>query len=378
MSKTPAYINIADQIRTEYLSGGDPAEGDKLPTQEALAKQFRVSRSTVVRALSKLMAEGSIHSMQGSGAFITTLAPAQTDIRYLSLIVPSLHSPVVVSACRGVERRARQSGYQVLLASSEGDIKLERELVEQHLNARVKGFLLYPATRRSRELENDYLSHWSHAAPVVTIDIGCEEWPCSRVHFDNYRLGYDMTRQLLRHGHSRIAFMHTAPDNLHTSIHDRRKGWATAMEEAGIDIPESYDGWPLPVRDFSPRQMTDGDHRAIVASIRRLEPLPDAIIAWNDVAAAHIIQAMIGQGIRVPEEIRVVGFDCEPLLSRLFHPEFPTSRPDFARLGELAVDALEGMLTGAWTYPRVYYYPVPVLWREPKAGMSPEPHDPTE
>src|SRR5690348_16290207 len=116
MGNVPAYIRVAEEIRSEWLSSADPREGKKLPTQEELAERFGVSRSTIVRSLSKLVAEGYLHSQQGSGVYVADFLPRETGIQCISLIVTNLHAPVVVQACRGVERRARQLGYQVLLA----------------------------------------------------------------------------------------------------------------------------------------------------------------------------------------------------------------------------------------------------------------------
>ncbi len=368
MGTVPAYIKIAEQIKKEWFSSADPRHGNKLPTQEELAERFNVSRSTIVRSLSKLVAEGYIHSQQGSGVYVAQKPPRGDEARRIGLIVTRLHAPVIVAACRGVERRARQLGYQVLLASSENSLAREEDLVAQHLQAGVQGIVLYPVTRRQAEIKDDYLARWSQSAPVVTMDIACDAWPCSTVLFDNYRLGYEVTRQLIRHGHRRVAFMHTSPDYLHTSIHDRQRGWEAAMGEAGLEVPESYRGWPVGVHDFS-QSREDSDYQEIAENLLRLHPRPDAVIAWMDDVAAHMTQALCHLGVRIPEDIRLVGFDCEPLITRLFQPLFPTSRPDFVRLGEIAVEVLNQTITYQnSTRPRVYYYPVPVLWREPRTA----------
>ncbi len=240
MGSTPAYIRIAEQIKTECLQSREVGAGQKLPTQEELTARFGVSRSTIIRALSKLMAEGYIHSQQGSGVYAADLPPRESETRRIGIIVPNLHATVIMAACRGVERRARQQGYQVLLGSSEFGIAHEQELVEQQARAGVAGIVLYPVTRTREQLEHDYLKQWPPSTPLVALDIGCEEWACSRVQFDNYHLGYDMTQHLIRHKHRQIAFMHIQPDYLHTSILDREKGWLAAMREADLEIPESY------------------------------------------------------------------------------------------------------------------------------------------
>jgi len=79
-----------------------------------------------------------------------------------------------------------------------------------------------------------------------------------------------------------------------------------------------------------------------------------------------IIRALQKMGVSVPEQVRVVGFD-DLETSRFFQPAFPTSQPDFARLGEIAVEVLDEWLNRRQSTPRTYILSVPVLWREPRA-----------
>lgn len=369
MSSIPNYTRIAEEIKEEWLSDDCLSGPRKLPTQEELAQQFGVSRATIIRALARLAAEGCVHSMQGRGVYITAPLQGDAGVERISLIVPNLNAPVIVDACRGIERRARQLGYQVLLASSEFGLEHERELIEQHIKTGVRGVVLYPVTRSAQDLANDYLAHWSSDIPIVTIDIECKTWRCSRILFDNTRLAYDMTQHLIRRNRRHIAFMTAQPDRLHSSIHDRQRGWMTAMQEACLEIPSAYREWPLrdndigiSVPNYAP---TQDQYDALAKSLLDLQPRPDAVIVWDDVVAAHLIHALMHLGVRVPEEICVTGFDHDPSIGRLFRPLFPTSRPDFMRLGELAVDILAELISGMQKQPCTYFYSVPVVWREP-------------
>jgi GntR family transcriptional regulator of arabinose operon len=363
LAAIPAYIQVINQIKNEWISGDELPSGNKLPTQEELADRFGVSRSTIVRALSQLTAEGFLYSQQGSGVYISENQARASNLQCLSMIVPELGPPLIVAVCKGVEKRVRQMGFQVLIASSEYRIQREKELIEQHVQAGSKGIILYPVTRNRSDLETDYLVEESQSVPLVTIDIACEEWRCSKVIFDNYHAAYDMTQMLMRHGHRRIAFMHTHPDRLHSSIHDREKGWRAAMQEACLEIPNSYKLWPVPLHDFS-NLLKDGDYIRIAHSLLALRPCPDAVIAWTDGAAANLIQALLHIGISVPEQIRVTGFDNDPMVSRLIRPLFPTTTPDFVRLGEIAVDVLKSRMASERKELHTYCYSVPVSWRD--------------
>lgn len=160
--------------------------------------------------------------------------------------------------------------------------------------------------------------------------------------------------------------MHAHPDYLHSSIHERKKGWEAALEENCLPISDSYRNWPFPARTIGP--LTDEDYEVIAEDFLCLDPRPDALIAWNDEVAAHMTQALLNRGIRIPEDLCIAGFDNEPMITRLFRPLFPTSRPDFTRLGELGVEALDGIIRGGRNTPRIYYHSVSVLWREPRTS----------
>ncbi|GDX41118.1 hypothetical protein LBMAG21_14100 [Armatimonadota bacterium] len=370
LKSTPSYVRIAERIKADMFPNASKQEGKKLPTQEELARYYGVSRSTIVRVMSHLAAEGSIHSRQGSGGYLSDKPHIPAQRKCLSLVVPDLHAPVTVATCRGVERKARQLGYHVLLGSSEFRLESEHELIQQHLQAGAQGVILYPVTRFRSQVETDYLTHWDSPTPVVTLDIACAEWKCSRVVFDNVQLGYDMTRQLIARGHKHILFMHTSTERLHSSIHERAKGWRLAMEEAGLPIPTSYIFWPTPEYDITARHIGDADYPRIVDALLELEPRPSAVIAWHDVAAAYVIQALLDRGVGSPDEIQVAGFDNEPIITRLFRPLMPTSKPDFIRLGEFAVETLEAISAGNSSHTRTYTYPVPLLWRDVQTQPS--------
>lgn len=358
--RLPTYVLLAERIKAGWVSRPDVRPGDKLPTQHQLRKMLGVSRPTIAKALTLLAAEGLIESRQGSGIYLRSVPLASTRTRLLGFIAPRAHASLVLRTYYGIERRARQRGYQLLMASSEDDVRHEEELVEQHLQAGAQGIILYPVTRWRHQLPTDYLRHRWREVPIVIFDIGYEEWERPMVLFDNFRLGYEMTQALLAHGHRRIAFLPLNPDCLHRSIHERREGWLAAMQDASVPIPQSYLQWtPLERRE----ENIDGEE--VVHQLLQLSPVPDALIAWEDNTAVSIIRALQKVGVAVPEEMRVVGFD-DLETTHFFQPAFPTSQPDFARLGEIAVEVLDDWLSGRQSTPRTYILSVPVLWREPR------------
>ena len=361
--RLPTYVLLAERIKAEWISRPGARPGDKLPTQHELRRILGASRPTVAKALTLLAAEGLVESRQGSGIYLRSAPVAETRTRLLSLIAPRSHAPVVLRSYHGIEREARRRGYQLLMASSDNDIRHEEELVEQHLQAGAHGIILYPVTRWRHQVSDDYLRHRWRNVPIVLFDIGQEEWERPMVLFDNFRLGYEMTQALMAHGHRHIAFLHLHEDYLHRSIHERRAGWLAAMQDAGVPVPSRYLSWITLSQEALTSQALHAEE--VAHRLMELSPPADALIAWEDNTAVAIIRALLKLGVSVPEQIRVAGFD-DLETSRFFQPAFPTSQPDFSRLGEIAVEVLDNWLNGRQTTPRTFILSVPVMWREPR------------
>jgi len=377
VSRRPVYLRIAEEIKAEWLTGGRLRPGERLPTQHELQKRYGASLPTIVRALGVLASEGLIRSRQGSGTYVAEGSsqrrahPVSTS--FISFIAQLKDDWLSVRALRGVERRARDYGYKLLTASASFSADHEARLIEEHLEAGAVGVVISPAVRERRHLADDYMTRRWRDVPIVAIDLGHEYWDRPLVVFDNYRLGYDMTKALIQHGRRRIAFMHVSEEQLWNSVHERRQGWETAMREEGIPVPAAYRGWPSPPRLETWVKGFDEDFREITRELLSLDPAPDAVIAWEDHSAMQIIRALIEEGVRVPEDILVAGFDDHDATS-YFYPRFPTSHPDFGRAGEIAVDIIHRILSGEPLRPRTYILPVPVIWRDPDDEVHPHHH----
>ncbi|WP_309717471.1 GntR family transcriptional regulator [Armatimonas sp.] len=344
----------ADKIKQTWLTP-ESQPGDRLPTERALEVHFQVSRTTISRALAALEAEGLIEMRRGSGAYVRekTLAPP-SEFQMIGFIAPhlppkeELQNPVLQRIGFGVERRASELGYQALMASSQFSLTHEIQLIEQFIQMGVAGIVLYP-TRHLSDSTDPLETRWREF-PLVLADIGSATWGRSMVQIDNFRLGHDLTNVLLRHGHRNIAFLRSHSAHLHNSVTDRQRGWEVAHTRAGLTIPESYHGWPASLA-LAQGSSQEDCAEAIVEELLKLSPRPDAIIAWDDPMAIALIGALQRNGIAVPEEVRVAGFDNYEA-GRFFQPPFPTTAPEFIRLGETAVELLDEQIRGLTTPPR--------------------------
>ena len=138
-------------------------------------------------------------------------------------------NPFFAPVVRGAETTARRAGYRVLLCNSEGDLRLEREYIEDLVAHRVEGLLLAPASDRSRHSIFPLLRG---GFPIVLLDRALPDIDCDLVVSDSVAGARRLTEHLIRVGHRGIAHF-TDSDDVSTG-RDRLQGYREALETAGI------------------------------------------------------------------------------------------------------------------------------------------------
>lgn len=137
------------------------------------------------------------------------------------------------------------------------------------------------------------------ALPVALVDLWAADFPCANP--DNYHGGFIATRHLLEQGRKRIALL--GHSQRHYSIRQRTEGYLQALFDAGISLAEDYRIEVPPVKEIE-QPLVEGMEKLLA-----LPQPPDAIFAYNDMAALVAMRVCARKGIRVPDEIAIVGFD---------------------------------------------------------------------
>ncbi len=379
MPRRATYRDIAEHIRERWIATCTQV-GAKLPTERELHNLLGASRVTISRALAVLEEQGLIERRRGSGSYIRQLGDfpqLKPTIAFVAPFIADLRAvggPLPTLVYCGIEERAHQLGYQVLSASSNYSLECETALIEHFKQAGCSGIVLMPVTdypmRDPATAAQDPLARRWRDLPIVLADLGCPEWNRPVVRVNNYRLGYEMTQALIDHGHRRILFMDTDHRSMMFSVHQRRAGYMRAMEVNGLAIPESYLEWPNAIgrADRYAFQYT----ARIVDSLLALSPLPDAVMAWEDATAMQLMDALTARGVRIPDKIRITGFDNH-LQGQHYRIPFPTTDPDFQQMGQTAVDLIDQMAQGAETLPESVQMNGRVVWREPERLAAAQP-----
>ncbi len=210
-------------------------------------------------------------------------------------IVPDVVNPFFAPVVRGAETAARRAGYRVLLCNSEGDLRLEREYVEDLMAHRVEGLLLAPASDSSRHCVFPLLRG---GFPLVLLDRVLPDSDCDLVVSDSATGARRLVEHLLAVGHRDIAHFTDAEDT--STGRDRLQGYREALAAAGLP----------PREDLVFRTTVDqiGGYRAAQEALA-LDPRPTAIVAVNNMTAVGAMKALRERNLSVPEDMALVCFD---------------------------------------------------------------------
>ena len=249
----------------------------------------------------------------------------------IGIIVPDIVNPFFAPVVRGAESAARKAGYRILLCNSEGDLRLEREYIEDLVAHRVEGLLLAPASDRSR---SSILSLLRGGFPLVLIDRALPDADCDLIVSDNLQGARRLIEHLIATGHREIAHVSDAEDT--STGRERLRGYSEALEAAGIPFQTE-----LVIRTTVDRI---GGYRAAQEILAR-DPLPTAIFAVNNMTAVGTMEALRERGLSVPKNMGLVCFDDVEHLAVL-SPILTVIDQPAETFGSLGVQLLLERMTG--------------------------------
>lgn len=219
----------------------------------------------------------------------------------VGLIMPDVGDPFSVEIMRGINQAIVELGYDLLIYTN-GDIRSntsalrEQQYVALLNNSVTDGVIIVAPAARS----------FQSVSPVVSIDPNIDSPSGPAVISTNYKGAREATEHLIALGHRRIGFIGGRTDLL--SAHRRREGYETALQDAGIPV--------------EPTLMLPGDYTSSTASeqshqLLSLDDPPTAIFAANDQSAMGVLNTAEIEGVSIPDDLSVIGFDNIP--ESLFH-----------------------------------------------------------
>jgi LacI family transcriptional regulator, galactose operon repressor len=213
----------------------------------------------------------------------------------IGLIVPDVVNPFFAPVVRGAETAARRAGFRVLLCNSEGDLRLEREYIEDLVSHRIEGLLLAPANDESRYSIFPLLRG---GFPLVLLDRALPESDCDLIVSDSVSGARRLVEHLIAVGHRDIAHVTDAEDT--STGRERLRGYQEALVAACIPYREE-----LVFRTTVDRM---GGYRA-TQQVLATDRLPTVIFTVNNMTAVGAMQALRERRLSVPQDMGLVCFD---------------------------------------------------------------------
>ena len=301
-------------------------------TIKDIAKVCNVSYSTVSRVLN----EKCVRKSERNDKIIATakalgytpnklavqLVKKQTNM--LGLMVPDIvNNPHYPEITKSVEDTAIAAGYQVFLCNTDWDVTKEVMYRDALVEKRVAGIVVMPVCDESHVIFRNL------DMPVVLLGSRTREPDLHYVVMDNIKAGYDTAEYLIKLGHRKIAYIGRNTTNYTSS--DRMEGFFRAIEHYGIAKSDV----PVLVSDSN---RLEGGYLAAQCLLNQKE-LPTAIVAFNDLLALGVMQAIEEHGLQVGKDISVIGFD-DILFSALPQINLTTVTPSKTELGKRAVEII--------------------------------------
>ena len=247
----------------------------------------------------------------------------------VGVLLPDLYGEFFSEVIRGIDATAQAAGYHLLVSSSHND-RVAIEAAMRAMRGRVDGLVVMSPDVDAHAL----VANLADSTPVVLLNCDVAGSGFDSLNIDNFGGAAAMVTHLMSLGHDRIAFIGGGERN-HDAA-ERLRGYRETLAGAGIGGRPEWERRG----DFT----ESGGHRA-AREILGLDPRPTAIFAANDSMAIGALSALREAGVRVPEDVVVVGFDDIPI-ARYMSPPLTTVHVAINELGERAtrmlLQAVEG------------------------------------
>jgi DNA-binding LacI/PurR family transcriptional regulator len=303
-----------------------------------IAKATNVSYSTVSRALSdsprvKTETKERIQRIAAEMGYLPSavarsLVTRRTNI--VGVVVPTITDLFFAEVIHAIEETALKHRYGVILANSGGDPERELAAIRALRERRVDGIILVSRCSSKEDL-------WAEKGidiPVVTVNKFHKEHIGYSVEADNFGSGREATQHLLDLGHRHIA--HIAGLSEEWDSIERQRGYEQALRTYDLSI------------DPTLIARSDGQPKGGMVAMQQLLALPSrptAVFCYNDATALGAMRAAHAAGLRIPQDLSVVGFD-DIDLAPYFEPPLTTVAQPKREMGEKAVEMVLDLLAG--------------------------------
>ena len=346
------YLEVYNYV-IDKIKNNEFREGDRLPSEASLCIKFGISRRSVRHAYDCLKDSGYVYSQKGSGYYVKVHRSEKNNIAVIISYAQAHMFPDVLS---GISSALMDQGYSMQLGITNSQYKLEKKCLDM-LNLDNLAGLIVEGTRSA--LPNPFISTYQKILdrniPIVFFHNYYRELNVPSVMMDDVGASYKLTNMLIKAGHTNIGGVFKEDEEQGVR---RYAGYVRALSDAGLEISDDRIWW------FN---TTDAElFRNDTYAITNIENLPkcSAFVCFNDLTCQQIYRNLKSEGISVPDDVSLVGFDDEDV--ELDHGcRLTTAAPPRRKMGEIAAETLCDMIRKGITSldDNIILAPTPIIER---------------
>lgn len=354
---TPLYEQIEKDIINKIEAGVLKA-GDSVGSHSGLSKEYSVSNITVKKALSNLIKDGYLFTRIGIGTYVAEKPKKGVDISFnktIGLVLRDIQHPYFSIIVHGIEEKAYELGFNLLLSSSSNKIEKEENQINHFRKLGVDGLIIaslaldYKANKYITKLHDEGFPYI-----MVSYIHDPDYW---YVGSDHELGGFMATEHLIKLGYKSIGYFHTGKKNLLSEV--RKNGFYRALTEYEIPFDSKL------VFSQSPDKPDPGLDRYRLGyefgkEFKSLTKKPDAIFFYSDSTALGFEQSVIEEGISIPDDVAIVGFD-DIIVSSYAQVPLTTIHQPTDKIGRMAVEIIQKRISGVDIGNRTVFKPSLVI-----------------
>lgn len=305
----------------------------KKATIHDISKALKINSSTVSRALNDsprvskktkdLIQKKAIELGYQKNILASNLRTNKTNT--IGIIVPRISRNFFSSVISGIEETAYKAGYNVVIGQSLESFEREKELVSTFLSNRVDGLLI------SVSMETTSFHHLqnfkNNGSPFVFFDRPVTMNNIPSIHIDDFKASYNATQHLIENGCKNI--VHFSGIQKIELYKRRMQGYVAALTDNNIPIKKEY---------IIESKLSEIDGITLADQVLKM-PEVDGVFSSNDTATISAIQHFKKNGLKIPEDIAIVGFNNDPI-SAVIEPSLTTVNQPDVEMGMIACSLL--------------------------------------
>lgn len=321
------YEILYNRLRQEILTGIRPI-GGKLPSENALAREYGVSRHTVRKVFSALICDGLIETRPGKGTFARAPGRRRSGEKEVMVILPIAPEDTLTLILRGIYNELEKRGFQVKIYNTENSQSSERTLLESAVLKRVSGLIIYPSKSEYYcQHMNQYERLDQEQIPYVFL---IDTYPKMRerphIFLNDQRGAYLAARYLLTSGHRNVYGIFKIDGHRGRS---RYQGFVQAMKE--------FEAGYQPEKILMYRAGEEGDFlNRLFRTVFEQDQKIDGLVCYNNEIAWLAMRILNELGKKVPKDISVISTDDFPNAPGNEYPRITAIIYPKSQVGKLA------------------------------------------